>query len=372
MPVNESLDLDQLRSVLADHGRPWEMSYTSVAALTEEERVVRLGVPLPEGDVDELVGNARASVRAADAQAVGAPAAFDLRDVGGADYTSAVKDQAGCGSCVAFGVCGTMEHVARYTRGTPNLPMDLSEAHAFYCYGRRDGALCSTGWWPHRLLASATDSGITFEDYYPYTDSDQNCSGLNADWPNRNAKAAAWAMVGGNAATMKEHISQYGSVVACFVVYQDFFSYSSGVYRHLTGNVAGGHCVTLVGYSDAEGCWIAKNSWGTGWGDRGFFKIAYGECLIEAYPSPDGYAVYGVQGVNLRAWLPDGQVLALWSNEADANLWAYVSARGWLRLDSGTVVTAQAMATELAASKAVNRPVGVFEDNGSVKQIYAW
>jgi hypothetical protein len=30
------------------------------------------------------------------------------------------------------------------------------------------------------------------------------------------------------------------------------------------------------------------------------------------------------------------------------------------------------MASELAAAKALGRPVGMFEDNGSVKQIYAW
>jgi hypothetical protein len=28
--------------------------------------------------------------------------------------------------------------------------------------------------------------------------------------------------------------------------------------------------------------------------------------------------------------------------------------------------------SELAASKALDRPVGLFEDNGSIQQIYAW
>jgi hypothetical protein len=30
------------------------------------------------------------------------------------------------------------------------------------------------------------------------------------------------------------------------------------------------------------------------------------------------------------------------------------------------------MASELAASKALAQPVGMFEDNGSVQQVYAW
>src|SRR5206468_3305820 len=42
------------------------------------------------------------------------------------------------------------------------------------------------------------------------------------------------------------------------------------------------HCVSVVGYDDVAGCWICKNSWGPGWGDRGFFRIAYGEVGIDA------------------------------------------------------------------------------------------
>ena len=134
----------------------------------------------------------------------------------------------------------------------------------------------------------------------------------------------------------------------------------------MSGNLAGGHCVVLIGYDDGQGCWIARNSWGAGWGDSGYFRIAYGECGIETFQT---CAVYGV---NLRAWLPDQQVVGLWSNEADANVWAYGAQRGWLKLDSGSPVTSHAMLSELAAAKALNRPVGMFEDAGTVKQIYAW
>jgi hypothetical protein len=375
MPVNAPLDLTDLRAVLEREGAPWEMAYTSMTALTEEERVARLGVPLPDTDLATLEADRdsrAAAVRAATAEGVGAPVVFDLRNAGGANYTTPVKDQGGCGACVAFGTVATMEHVARYTRGTANLSIDLSEAQAFYCYGRADGATCGTGWWVHRLLPSAQNSGITFEDYYPYTAMDQNCSNLNADWQNRLAKVTGFANIGGDSAAMKTYISTYGSIAACFVVYQDFFSYHSGVYRHVTGGVAGGHCVTLIGYSDTDSCWIAKNSWNTGWGDQGFFKIGYGECNIESYPSPAGKEVYGVSGVSLRAWLPDQKILGLWSNENDGNLWAYGELRGWLRVNSGNVTTDLAMTSELAASKALARPVGVFEDNGSIQQIYAW
>jgi hypothetical protein len=166
---------------------------------------------------------------------------------------------------------------------------------------------------------------------------------------------------------MKDHIATYGAVTACMIVYQDFFSYRSGVYRHVTGGVAGGHCVSLIGYDDAQGCWIGKNSWGAGWGDGGFFKIAYGECLIESYQT------IGIQGVRFRTWWPDQRITCLWSNEYDANVWAYGETRGWLKLNGSAGVPAtHAMLHELAAAKAGARPVGLFEHESSVKQIYAW
>ena len=59
-------------------------------------------------------------------------------------------------------------------------------------------------------------------------------------------------------------------MTACFTIYEDFFFYyTGGVYTYdeeTSGDVIGGHCVQIVGYDDAQKCWIAKNSWGTGVG----------------------------------------------------------------------------------------------------------
>jgi C1A family cysteine protease len=360
----QSLNLTALSSALEAAGQPWEMAYTSMTALDEDDRRIRLGVPeRPELEGTEEV--AAASAASATAESVGAPAAFDVRNVGGANFDSPVKDQGGCGSCVAFGTAGTMEVVFRFARRT-TMPLDLSEAHLFYVYARSEGRNCGNGWWPVQALAHAKNTGVTFEDYYKYTAGDQDGSTkLNADWPNRVAKVTDWANITNNALLMKERIAAYGAVTACFNVYQDFFSYRSGVYKHITGDLAGGHCVVLIGYDDAAKCWIARNSWNSSWGDGGYFRIAYGECGIESFQTAS------VHGVNLRAWLPAQGVSGLWSNEFDANIWAYGAQRGWVKLDSTSPVTSHAMLSELAAAKGLNRQVSLFEDNGAIKQIYA-
>ena len=366
--ADEPLDLAKLKSDLKREGAPWEMDVTAMTALTEEERRIRLGVTPPPGelsleDVDRAVREGSAPA-VEPAESVGAPAAFDLRNVGGRNFVTPIKNQGGCGSCVAFGAAAAIETTARWERGDPNLAIDLSEAQLFYCHARSEGRNCSNGWWPDNAYTHCKNTGVTFEDYYPYTAADQNCTALNADWPNRLAKISSFEKIPSPAA-MKEWLSTRGALSACLAVYQDFFSYRSGVYRHVSGALAGGHCVTLIGYDDAQGCWIGKNSWGTGWGDGGFFRIAYGECGIETWLGPNG-----VRGVTLRLWQNNMQVRGLWTNNADRNAWVYLTGAGWRKIAPDSDQVTATMLAQLVSAKAGARPVNVFEDAGTIKQLY--
>jgi len=93
--------------------------------------------------------------------------------------------------------------------------------------------------------------------------------------------------------------------------------YTGGIYEYKYGLFAGNHLVSIIGYDDTQGYWICKNSWGTSWGENGFFRIKYGECGIDSpgscayfescsksldlYMNP--YPIQYLQGVSLQRFI---------------------------------------------------------------------
>ncbi|MCG8100092.1 MAG: C1 family peptidase, partial [Candidatus Thiodiazotropha taylori] len=82
-----------------------------------------------------------------------------------------------------------------------------------------------------------------------------------------------------SAQQMKAALANRNPVVAGIIVYDDLerLSGPNSVYNSTTGEPSGGHAVTLVGYDDNRygGAFKVINSWGTGWGDNGFFWLPY-------------------------------------------------------------------------------------------------
>jgi C1A family cysteine protease len=70
-------------------------------------------------------------------------------------------------------------------------------------------------------------------------------------------------------------------VVVGFLVYSSFMSNAvvrTGMMRYpnvRTEPLLGGHAVLLVGYDNRTRRFIARNSWGSRWGDRGYFYMPY-------------------------------------------------------------------------------------------------
>jgi C1A family cysteine protease len=180
------------------------------------------------------------------AAAIGAPAAFDWRNNGGQNYVTPIKNQGNCGSCVAFSTVAVVESMIKIQRGS-GYPIDLSEAHLFYCIARSQGRTCSTGWWCEPALIAFRDIGVADEACYPYVGGDQNCTGRCSDWVNCVSKITGYTHLTSIAA-MKDWISTKGPLAATFMIYQDFYSYSSGIYCHSTGSV--------VWWDGSMYCWL--------------------------------------------------------------------------------------------------------------------
>jgi len=102
--------------------------------------------------------------------------------------------------------------------------------------------------------------------------------------------ASAYAITPNDPSAMQTEIMTNGPIEVQFEVYEDFFSYSGGVYVHTSGALAGGHAVKMIGWglygSANTPYWLVSNSWGTTWGLDGFFLIERGvdECGIESAP----------------------------------------------------------------------------------------
>lgn len=368
--MTKAINLADLQAALDDSGATWQMAENPIVQMTEDERTHLLGFTPPDGEMSI------ADAAAADAttptvwpaevvigEGIGAPAKFDNRDIGGQDYTTAVKNQGGCGSCVGFGTVAVLETTYQRQHNKPSSGVDLSEAHMFYCHGGSDGRNCGNGWWPDKAFAKAKEHGVATDDMYPYTSAQQDC-GVASGWQNSKMSVASYTKVAGRA-QIKDWLVNKGSVTGCFLVYQDFYSYSTGVYRHVSGEVAGGHCLEIVGYDDALACWICKNSWGAGWGDNGYVKIGYGEAQIETWAGP-----YGVSGVTLRQWTNQAKVSGLWTNESADNAHVHLSGKGWVKLQNNNTPTHHAMLIELVGAKSANRNVNALIDNNKIHELY--
>lgn len=276
---------EDVRQALGASEGGWQVKRLSAATqLQVLDPVHRLGyVPGPGAptlEESESVAARQARSAAASADWVGAPTKVDWRARNGGNYVTGIRDQAGCGSCVAFGVVAAVESMVRIGGGNPNLKPNLSEGQLFFCYGPQTyaGTCPEGGWWPDPAL-DAMRSGLTDESRYPYSDADQPCA-VPSDWRNKVTRITGWQVLSSPAA-IKAHLASVGPVVACFTVYEDFYFYGSGVYKHVAGDLIGGHCICVVGYDDGQRCWIVKNSWGGSWGESGFVRFAYGSCGID-------------------------------------------------------------------------------------------
>jgi C1A family cysteine protease len=204
------------------------------------------------------------------------PKEIDCRNFHGKDWTTPIRDQLGCASCSAFGTIAAIESRLEIAIKNPDLNLDLSEGHPFFC---GCGNCCGSGWFGETTLDFARDIGIVREDCFPYLGYYQPCE-LCANWQNQVTRISEWYWTK-DIALMKWELAHHGPIITCIHVRDDFYSYTGGIYRYTWGESRGGHMIALVGYNEDEQYWIGKNSWGTDWGEVGWFRIAYGDSMVE-------------------------------------------------------------------------------------------
>lgn len=85
---------------------------------------------------------------------------------------------------------------------------------------------------------------------------------------------------------MQKELMEKGTLSVALSVYEDFETYSGGVYQHVSGKYLGGHAIKMIGWGVEDGTpyWLCVNSWNDTWGENGLFKILRGsdECGIES------------------------------------------------------------------------------------------
>lgn len=270
-------DADLLNSMIQAQGGEWTAQSNPVSILPLQQVRMHLGaffdsksVPSSSKKVNSLVSQAATDPL---------PTQFDWRNKNGASYITPVKDQGSCGACWAFASTAALESRLLMKFNMPGADKDLAE-QLLVSFANPGADNCDGGY-IEDAAAFLKSTGVALESCDPYRGSDGSKNAACSDWQNNAYKLTDWEKVlwatQGTPDQLKAAIFNYGPIVVSMWAYSDFFSYGSGIYKKIAGGNQGGHAVTVIGWDDASQCFIAKNSWGTDWGEAGYCRIAYSE-----------------------------------------------------------------------------------------------
>ncbi|EFX87410.1 hypothetical protein DAPPUDRAFT_312319 [Daphnia pulex] len=198
-----------------------------------------------------------------------------------------VKDQGGCGSCWAFAAVAPLEF-AQCKNKTKSVVL-LSEQQLVDCV--QIAGSCTGGWYTDAWDYLIAAKGSAKQSFYPYTGVQGTCKYCPGCACMIGAKVFTYGYVPSNNATaMQIALQKYGPLAVAIAAVNPFFSYSSGVYTDTTCDKADlNHGVVVVGWGILSRVkyWIVRNSWGPGWGLKGYILIQRGvnKCKMELYPA---------------------------------------------------------------------------------------
>ena len=259
------------------------------------------------------------------------PVKFDLRNYG---WITPVKDQGFMGSCWAFGNMAALESaLLRYTNKTYSLSVNNMQ-NAMLKYSKYGVDTLSEGGNAFTAVAYLVDwLGVFPEDYDGY-DELGKISSLYITPENihiQNAVVIPTIKKASDRDLIKNALINYGAVAASHRAdfnQNKYFNKSSSA-QYCYDEFDSTHRICIVGWDDnysrynflktpeGDGAWICKNSWGTNWGDGGYFYLSYYDttfgdkesvCYIINNDSYNRIYQHDVGGEG--KWVPEGKYYA--------------------------------------------------------------
>ena len=192
-------------------------------------------------------------------QATSGASSIDYRS-GSQKYVTKVKDQSSCGSCWAFSAAAAVE--GAWAKAGHGLA-DVSPQQLVDCDHSSDG--CEGGL-PSTGIELYKAKGFATEREYPYQGNDyMRCK--SKSYSNKGKIQGPYKVQRSDDAlysALKAHGPLSVAIDATTLKF-----YHSGIIDHGGRNL--NHAVLLVGMKN--NAWIVKNSWGSRWGESGYFRL---------------------------------------------------------------------------------------------------
>ncbi|MGI6137514.1 MAG: C1 family peptidase [Candidatus Hydrogenedentales bacterium] len=207
------------------------------------------------------------------------PERFDWRDT---ITLTPIKDQGVCGACWAFSTCAALEAWCQIHLGES---WDFSENHMKNTHGFLWDA-CAGGNDSLAMAYLSRWSGPLKESDDPYNQHAITGPVPGAAPQKRLGEATLYADLQNGAPNgqdpIKAAVMNRGPVITPMTWKNNAFDVSSASYYY-NGSEVLNHMITIVGWDNnktvvgapGKGAWICKNSWGTLFGDHGYFFISY-------------------------------------------------------------------------------------------------